>query len=44
MDGISYVVDVFGVEAYHGDSTVFEHVDMVVVDHVQGLGHAEAGE
>lgn len=44
MDGIGYVVDVLGVEAYHCDSAVFQHVDVVVIDQVHRLCLAESGE
>lgn len=32
------MIDVFGVESDHGDSTVFHHMDVVSIDHVETLG------
>lgn len=37
IDSFSYVIDIFGVETDHGDSTIFHHMDMMFIDHIQTL-------
>ena len=38
IDGLSNVIDILWVESNHSDSSVFHHVNMMLVDHVQTLG------
>ena len=42
VDSLGHMIYILRVESNHGDSAVFHHMDMMLVDHIQTLRFGQA--